>query len=191
MRRRTAAKTTPSAHTGGVAVAAEDVVDGPMGDAVQLENGCGGGDVTGGCAQDVCEEDDEGSVEYKLKLVDPPLDRLEHLFTQVAGVSVLAWVAMVGDFLCVVEGRAGWQAHFSFPGFVDGFPFHEVVRTASPPLCHNMLKRSHPLSLWRLFDVLAVCPTHSAADDITVSPLSVRKMDMPPHGLTNPCVPPP
>ncbi|CAM9243893.1 unnamed protein product, partial [Sphacelaria rigidula] len=28
------------------------------------------------------EEDDEGNVEYKLKLVDPPLDRLEHLVTQ-------------------------------------------------------------------------------------------------------------
>lgn len=36
-----------------------------------------------GPAEDVCEEDDEGNVEYKLKLVDPPLDRLEHLFTQV------------------------------------------------------------------------------------------------------------
>ncbi|CAM9499158.1 unnamed protein product, partial [Ectocarpus sp. 8 AP-2014] len=28
------------------------------------------------------EEDDEGNVEYKLKLVNPPLARLEHLFTQ-------------------------------------------------------------------------------------------------------------
>lgn len=39
--------------------------------------------VANGQAEDVEEEDDEGNVEYKLKLVNPPLDRLEHLFTQV------------------------------------------------------------------------------------------------------------
>ncbi|CAN0453741.1 unnamed protein product, partial [Discosporangium mesarthrocarpum] len=37
----------------------------------------------GGLARDVSPEDDEGSVEYKLKLVDVPLERLEHLCTQV------------------------------------------------------------------------------------------------------------
>lgn len=47
--------------------------------------GVGGVKVEEGPAEDVCEEDDEGNVEYKLKLVDPPLDRLEHLVTQVFG----------------------------------------------------------------------------------------------------------
>lgn len=55
------------------------VVNG-QGDAALLEEG---GVMEEGRAQDVCEENDEGNVEYKLKLVDPPLDRLEHLFTQV------------------------------------------------------------------------------------------------------------
>lgn len=73
------------AHGGEVAMLADEVdrsevVDG-KGDGAGLI--LEGEDVAGGQAEDMCEEDDEGNVEYKLKLVNPPLDRLEHLFTQV------------------------------------------------------------------------------------------------------------
>lgn len=59
----------------------EAIVEGEMNEEIGV---FGGNDVVAnGQAEDVSEEDDEGNVEYKLKLVNPPLDRLEHLFTQV------------------------------------------------------------------------------------------------------------
>ena len=61
----------------------DDGDDGEIEEVVVLGGGTVGGGVANGRAEDVCEEDDEGNVEYKLKLVNPPLARLEHLFTQV------------------------------------------------------------------------------------------------------------
>lgn len=74
----------PEASAGGVGNDEPEArVEGEMNEE---EIGVFGGDdvVANGQAEDVSEEDDEGNVEYKLKLVNPPLDRLEHLFTQVS-----------------------------------------------------------------------------------------------------------
>lgn len=83
-RRRRGSAAARSAHgaTGDAIVDALDVGSEELEDE---EAGAllGGRDVEHGRAENVCEEDDEGNVEYKLKLVDPPLERLEHLFTQV------------------------------------------------------------------------------------------------------------
>ena len=95
-RRRSAAVRQAARSAGGTRKAgqsrgaeAEETLDVGEKDAAMEVDGMegGGGMLEGGMvdepAEDVCEEDDEGNVEYKLKLVDPPLDRLEHLFTQV------------------------------------------------------------------------------------------------------------
>ncbi|CAN0182816.1 unnamed protein product, partial [Laminaria digitata] len=94
---RQAARSAESAKNGGqvAGVGPEGDLDGDgeKDEAVEVGVGVGveeeGGVLVGGMAgmvdepaEDVCEEDDEGNVEYKLKLVNPPLDRLEHLFTQ-------------------------------------------------------------------------------------------------------------
>ena len=84
----------------------------------------GAGDVVAdGRADDVPEEDDEGNVEYKLKLVNPPLDRLEHLFTQV-GVGHVGGADRWCVMLEVVWGGEG--------------------RTVATPLAPNVIRTTAP-----------------------------------------------
>ncbi|CAM9693756.1 unnamed protein product [Scytosiphon promiscuus] len=91
-RRKNAAKAAAAAAAAAAAVAAKSNGHNNGGDGNEEEEdegeaevvleGVKQGGLADGRAEDVCSEDDEGNVEYKLKLVNPPLDRLEHLFTQ-------------------------------------------------------------------------------------------------------------
>lgn len=87
-RRKNAAKSAAAAAAAAAAAEAAAAKNNDEGDADSDtddddDKQAEGVPVANGRAEDVCEEDDEGNVEYKLKLVNPPLARLEHLFTQV------------------------------------------------------------------------------------------------------------